>query len=151
MATISATILLDGSFWVGIFERTDKKGYSAARKIFGAEPSDAEVYDFVLNHFDELQFGAPQEFQLVIKRMNPKRVQREIRREMERLKENSMPSTHAQDYMREQLEKNKKERKLFSKKEKEAHKEKQFLLKAAKKKRKASGALINEYIEAAFV
>jgi hypothetical protein len=139
MATITVTILLDGPFWVGVFERTDKAGYAAARKIFGAEPSDAEVYDFVLHHFEELAFGAPQEFKLLIKRMNPKRVQREIRREMQRLKETSRPSTLAQDYMREEIEKNKKERKQKSKQEKEAYRERQFQLKAAKRKEKHRG------------
>lgn len=138
-ATISATILLDGSFWVGIFERTDKAGYAVARKIFGVEPSDGELYEFVLHNFDELKFGAPQEFKLVIKRMNPKRVQREVRREMQKIKENSRPSTHAQDYMREELEKNKKEKRSRSKQEKEARKEKQFLLKQEKRKDKHRG------------
>jgi hypothetical protein len=37
--------------------------------------------------------------------MNPKRVQREVRREMEKLKDTSRPSTLFQDYMREELEK----------------------------------------------
>ena len=139
MATIKATILLEGKFWVGIFERTDKKGYSIARKIFGGEPSDAEVYEFVLQNFHELKFGAPQEFTLDIKRMNPKRVQREVRREMNKVKETSMPSTHAQDYMREELEKNKKEKKSLSKAKKEAEQEKQFQLKQEKRKEKHRG------------
>ena len=139
MPTIKATIFLDGSFWVGLFERTDKKGYSAARKIFGGEPSDAEVYEFILNHYDELKFGAAQEFELVIKRMNPKRLQREVRREMEKVKENSRPSTHAQDYMRLELEKNKLEKKRLSKKEKEARLKEQFLLKQEKRKKKHRG------------
>jgi hypothetical protein len=139
MLTIKATILLDGSFWVGLFERTDKKGYSVARKIFGGEPSDAEVYEFVLNNYDELKFGAAREFELVIKRMNPKRLQREVRREMEKVKANSKPSTHAQDYMRLELEQHKLEKKQLSKKEKEARLKEQFLLKQEKRKKKHRG------------
>lgn len=139
MITIKATILLDGAFWVGFFERTDKKGYSVARKIFGGEPSDAEVYEFVLNNYEELKFGAPQEFKLEIKRMNPKRVQREVRREMEQLKSQNRPSTHAQDYMREELEKNKKARKDLNKKKKEEKKEQQFLIKQEKRREKHRG------------
>ena len=139
MLTIAATILLEGSLWVGIFERTDKKGYSIARKIFGGEPTDPEVYEFVLQNYHELKFGAPQEFKLVIKRMNPKRLQREVRREMEKIKENSQPSTHAQNYMREELEKHKMERKTLSKQKKEERKEKQFSLKQDKRKQKHRG------------
>ncbi len=139
MITVKATILFEGSFWVGIFERTDKKNYSVARKVFGGEPSDAEVHEFILHNYHELKFGSPQEFKLVIKRMNPKRLQREVRREMEKIKESSKPSTHAQDYMREELEKNKKEKKTLSKKAKEERKEKQFSLKQEKKKEKHRG------------
>lgn len=139
MIIIKVTIFLDGPYWVGTFERMDKKGYSIARNIFGAEPSDAEVHEFVLNHYQELKFGAPQEFKLVIKRMNPKRAQREARREMERIKKTTKPSSQAQDYMREELEKNKKEKKRTNKAEKEARKEKQFLLKQEKKKEKHRG------------
>ena len=139
MITIQATILLDGPFWAGIFERTDKTGYAVARRVFGAEPSDVEVYEFVLQNYQELKFGAPQEFQLEIKRMNPKRLQREVRREMKKVKESTRPSTHAQNYMREELEKNKKEKKHLSKDQKEARKEKQFSLKQEKRKEKHRG------------
>lgn len=105
MVNIKATIFFENRYWVGSFERTDEEGYAVARHIFGAEPTDPEVYDFVLSHYLELNFGAPQEFTLQIKRMNPKRVQKEIRKEMEKFKEMARPSTFAQDYMREELEK----------------------------------------------
>lgn len=139
MVTIKATIFYDKKYWVGAFERTDKEGYAVARHIFGAEPADSEIFEFILSHYHELKFGALREFNLEIKRMNPKRVQREVRREMEKLKETARPSTLAQDYMREELEKKKKERKLQSSAEKLARKERQFFLKQQKKKEKHRG------------
>ncbi len=139
MISIKATIFFETRYWVGTFERTDKEGYAVARHIFGAEPTDPEVYDFVLNHYLELKFGKFKEFQLQIKRMNPKRVQREVRREMEKIKETSRPSTLAQDYIREELEKNKKEKKRKSSAEKQARKDEQFDLKQEKKKEKHRG------------
>ncbi len=139
MVTIKATILFEQRFWVGTFERTDKEGYAVARHIFGAEPSDAEVYEFVLNHYPDLKFGEVRELQLQIRRMNPKRVQREIRREMQRVKETSKPSTLAQDYMREEMEKMKKEKKSISSAEKLARKERLFDMKQEKKKQKHRG------------
>lgn len=111
MATIKATIFFEKRFWVGTFERTDKDGYAVARHIFGAEPSNPEVYDFVLNHYVELKFGEAKEVSIQIQRMNPKRVQREVAREMEKIKETSKPSTLAQDYLREEIEKKRKRRK----------------------------------------
>lgn len=139
MANIKATIFFDKRYWVGTFERTDKEGYAVARHIFGAEPADPEVYEFVLNHYQELKFGEPKEFTLEIKRMNPKRVQKEVRREIERMKETTKPSTFSQDYMREELEKKKLQKKHQSSAEKQAQKEEQFALKQEKKKEKHRG------------
>lgn len=139
VATIKATIFFDKRFWVGTFERTDKEGYAVARHIFGSEPSDPEVHEFVLNHYHELKFGEAKEIIIQIQRMNPKRVQREVRREMARMKETSKPSTLAQDYMREEIEKKKKEKKSISSAEKQARKDEQFLLKQDKRKEKHRG------------
>lgn len=139
MAEIKATIFFEKKFWVGTFERTDKEGYALARHIFGAEPTDPEIYAFVLNHYDALNFGDAKEINLEIKRTNPKRVQREVRREMERMKETARPSTFAQDYMREELEKKKKEKKVSNREKKLAHQEEQFARKQRKKRDKHRG------------
>lgn len=139
MINIKATIFFDQRYWAATFERTDKAGYAVAKHIFGGEPKDQEVYDFVLHHYTELNFGPPREFQLEIKRMNPKRVQREVRREMEKAKETARSSTLAQDYMREQLELKKMQRKSVSSAEKLARKEEQFELRQQKKKEKHKG------------
>lgn len=139
MATIKATIFFEKKYWVGTFERTDKEGYAVARFIFGGEPSDVEVYEFVLNHYGELNFGPMKEIEVHIQRMNPKRVQREVRKEMEKIKETTRPSTLAQDYMREEMEKKKKEKKSVSSAEKLARKEAQFLSRQQKRKEKKRG------------
>ncbi len=139
VVTIKATIFFEGKYWVGSFERTDKAGYAVARHIFGEEPTDPEVHEWVLNHYHELKFGELKEVKLEIKRMNPKRLQREVRREMEKLKETMRPSTLAQDYMREETEKKKKEKKRVTSVEKEARKKGQFALKQKKKKDKYDG------------
>ena len=139
MITIQATIFFDQRYWVGTFERTDREGYSVARHIFGAEPTDPEVYEFVLTHYQELKFGELKEFTLEIKRMNPKRMQREVRREMERIKETTKPSTFAQDYMREELEKKKLQKKRQSSAEKQTQKDEQFAIRQRKKKEKQKG------------
>ena len=69
------------SFWVGMAERKDETGYRAARVVFGSEPTDAEVYQFILGHYDQVQFGSPiQSQQIVRKRMKSRRAQREARK-----------------------------------------------------------------------
>lgn len=139
MATIKATIFFEKLYWIGTFERTDQEGYAVARHVFGAEPSDPEIHEFVLKHYHELKFGELKELHIQIQRMNPKRVQREVRREMEKMKENAKPSTLAQDYMREEIEKKKKEKKSISSAEKQARKDEQFVIKQQKKKEKQRG------------
>lgn len=64
MVTIKATIYFEKRFWLGTFERTDKEGYAVARHIFGAEPSDPEVHEFILNPYLELKFGKLKELQI---------------------------------------------------------------------------------------
>ncbi len=139
MATVKVTIFFEKKFWVGTFERTDREGYAVARHIFGAEPVDSEVHEFVLHQWEKLKFGEAKEIHIQIQRMNPKRVQREVRKEMEKMKETSKPSTLAQDYMREEIEKKKKIKKSASSAEKQARKEEQFFLKQEKRKEKKRG------------
>ncbi len=71
--------------------------------------------------------------------MNPKRIQKEVSREMQRLKETTRTSTFAQDYMKEELEKKKLIKKSLSAAEKRERKERQFALKQQKKKEKQRG------------
>lgn len=139
MATVKATIFFEKRFWIGTFERTDKEGYAIARHVFGAEPSDPEIHEFVLKSYHELKFGEAKEINIQIQRMNPKRVQREVHREMAKIKETTRPSTLAQDYMREELEKKKKEKKSISSAEKQARKDDQFALRQEKRKEKHRG------------
>ena len=61
-ANISAqfTLFFDGRFWVGVLEVHERRRGAeandqggtvrAARHVFGAEPSDVELYDFLLTH-----------------------------------------------------------------------------------------------------
>lgn len=137
--TIKATVLLENSLWVALFERNDSEGYAVARKIFGGDPSDAELYEFVSTHFDELKFTEPHAFNLIIKRKNPKRLQREVRREMEKAKKGLPSTTHAQEVLRIDLEKRKKLKKTVSKAQKEAQIEEKFQQKQAKRKKKHKG------------
>ncbi len=139
MVTILATIFFEKRFWVATFERTDQEGYAIARHIFGGEPTNPEIHQFVLDHYNELNFGEPKDFQLEIKRKSPKRVQREVRREMERAKETQKPSTLAQDYMREELEKGKQEKRARKSEIKRTRQAEQFVQKQQKKREKRQG------------
>lgn len=88
---INVTVCLEKAIWVGIFARTDDQGLAAARVIFGKEPTDPELYQWLLEHFDALKFSAPQEFKLLVKRKNPKRMLRQVRKEMKEAANSGLP------------------------------------------------------------
>jgi len=136
---IKATVILEKSLWVVLFERMDIKGYAVARSVFANEPTDPELYDYISSSFYQLKFTEPQTFKLIVKRKNYKRMQRAVRKEMEIVKLKLSKSTQAQNTLRLELEKNKKSKKLFSKIEKESQLQKKFLFRQAKKKKKKRG------------
>lgn len=132
---IKLTVLFESPFWVGIFEKEQDGKYSVARIVFGAEPRDFEVFEFVINKMDQLKFSDPQEDEIVKRKVNPKRLQREVKKEIS--KKNIV--SKAQDALRLEIEKNKKERRSFNSKLKEAIKQERFELKQQKKKEKKRG------------
>lgn len=72
------TVLFQPPFWVGIAERWNQDGYQSARVVFGAEPTDAQLYQWLQREWSRLPFGpvlpetAPRPAAA-----NPKRMQRE--------------------------------------------------------------------------
>lgn len=76
--TIQVTILFQNPFWVGIFERQDASGYAVARQIFGTEPMDSELHEFVTLQYYLLKFAEPQkDIELVVNRKNYKKTIRD--------------------------------------------------------------------------
>ena len=53
------TVYFDGQFWVGMAELVEKDQLRACRVVFGAEPSNEEILDFVLARWMRLDFSAP--------------------------------------------------------------------------------------------
>lgn len=45
------TVYFDGSFWCGLVEAEDAGTIRVFKHVFGSEPKDEEVWDFVANHF----------------------------------------------------------------------------------------------------
>ena len=113
LACISAqfTLYFDGRFWVGVLEHHELRHggdaisraitVRAARHVFGAEPSDVELYDFLLTHggalIDRAAASPPVPASRPVglsstPRPNPKRAARQAAKEAARAR----PSTAAQ-------------------------------------------------------
>ena len=71
------TVFFEEPFWVGVFEQETDGVIRAARVVFGAQPTDAEVFEFVLRHADRLRYGPPVEGRLSRETANPKKRRRE--------------------------------------------------------------------------
>jgi hypothetical protein len=74
--SIKLNVFFEGVFWVGVFEKTYEEKYEVSRVVFGAEPKDFEVYDFILREFYNLRFSDPislESAETNKKKINPKR------------------------------------------------------------------------------
>jgi hypothetical protein len=131
------TILFYDPFWVGIFERQDEMGYSAARIVFGAEPSDASVYQFILKDYYRLRFSAPQSGAPADNRsMKFKRRQREVRRQM---LVHQQVGTRAQNALQAEREAQAKQQKMQRSQAKNDRKDDCYEMRRERKKQKRRG------------
>lgn len=135
--TTKLTVYFDGRFWRGVFERNSHDGYSVAKVVFGAEPSDAELILFIRFRMHSLTFSDPSsdESQQEEKKINPKRMQKLIRRGIE----TKGTSTKSQEAMRLQTEARKAERKQHAKERSMEKNELKFRIKQERKKEKHKG------------
>ena len=129
------TIFFDEPFWVGIFERCDNGRLSVCKVTFGAEPKEQEIYEFVHKHFTELRFSQEVDIKQRKTADNPKRRQRNARKQME----HSGVGTKSQMALQMQLEQNKLERKVKTREQKLADKQRMFEIKQQKKREKHKG------------
>ena len=129
------TVFFENPFWIGIFENFENDNLSVCKVTFGSEPKEYEIYDFILKKFYNLRFSNEMKSNFREKAKNPKRRQREIKKELQSKKF----LKKSEEILKLQYEENKKERKVKTKQEKELEKQKKFLLKQEKKKKKHKG------------
>ena len=129
------TVFFEEPFWVGVFERISEGQLSVCKVTFGAEPKDYEIYDFILKNYCRLRFSPAVAADVKEAGRNPKRIQREVRRQVQ----NTGTGTKAQQALKLQQEQLKMERKTVSRERREAEKQRQFQLKQQKKKEKHRG------------
>ena len=102
------TVFFEEPFWVSVFERNEDRKLSVAKVTFGAEPKDCEILDFVLKHYYDLQFSSAVATVVKETQKNPKRVQRDVRKEMKK----TGIGTKSQQALKLQQEQNKQQRKV---------------------------------------
>lgn len=132
------TVFFEGPFWIGVVEDTVHGRLKACRHVFGAEPKDVEVLEFVEVFMMPLMERITQtavSAQEPLRRINPKRLARRAAMEM---KQRGI-STQSQEALRLDYESRKKERVCRSRDEREALQEKKRIIRIQKRKEKHRG------------
>lgn len=133
--TLKTTVFFEDPFWIGLLEREENGQLSVSKITFGPEPKDYEVLSFLLRHHQELRFSPPVTIlETAGKKLNPKRMQRSLRRQKE-----PGVGTKSQQALAAQREAVKTERKVHRKEMREEREHMQFLKKQQKKKQKHKG------------
>jgi hypothetical protein len=133
--TVSFFVFFEDPFWVGVLERVTEGTLSVCKVTFGPEPKDCEVYEYLLKNYERLRLSPAVEAAVRSKVKNPKRMQREIHRQIKDIG----IATKSQQALKLQQEEVKLERKELARDKKEARKQLQFEQKQQKKKEKHRG------------
>ena len=129
------TVYFEEPFWIGVFERIEDGKLSVAKVTFGAEPKDYEVQEYIQKHYASLKFSPAVDAVVKDIKRNPKRMQREARRQMQE----TGIGTKSQQALKLQQEQDKQKRKVRSREKKEAEELRKFELKQQKKREKHKG------------
>ena len=129
------TVYFEEPFWVVIFEHIEDGKLSVAKVTFGVEPKEYEVQEYIQKCYFGLKFSPAVEAIVKDIKRNPKRMQREAKKQMLEIG----IGTKSQQALKLQQEQLKTERKAVSRKQREAEKQRQFELKQQKRKEKHRG------------
>lgn len=129
------TVYFEAPFWVGVWERIEDGRLSVCKVTFGAEPRDGQVYDWLQREYRHLRFGPAVAAAAAERPANPKRMQREARRQMERVG----VGTRSQQALKLQQEQRKAERDTADRTKREEEQRRRFALKQQKRKEKHRG------------
>ena len=129
------TVFFEEPFWVGVFERIIGGQLTVCKVTFGSEPKNFEVWEFILRQYADLKFSPAVETERKQVADNPKRRQRNARKQLR----NTGIGTKSQQALQKQREEMKTERRQKSRERREEEKQRKFQLKQQKRKEKHRG------------
>lgn len=129
------TVWFEDPFWVGVYEREDAGQLEVCKQVFGAEPRDYQVFEWLLREWRALPFSpGVAAGRRKVEHAGAKRRQRTAA-ELGR----TGVGTKAQQALQMQRELNKDQRRERRKQRDAAEDERKFLLRQQKKKEKHRG------------
>ncbi|WP_255950335.1 YjdF family protein [Streptomyces odontomachi] len=141
--SVTLTIRFDAPFWVGVLEVEEAGAVRATRHVFGGEPTDAELHQFLLRHGTALLARAeanppvPAETRRPA-RQNPKRAVRLAAREAARVAQGQR-GTASQEALRLELEQRKSSGAAEARRRRQDAAERRYALAKAKRRRRKRG------------
>lgn len=133
--SVTMTVFFEEAFWVGIVQMQEGQDLRVCKIVFGKEPSEQVVIEYITHQFTNLIFSPVAKVaEVSTNRMNPKRKQRESRKQMQ-----TSISTKSQQLLKQQYLESKEVRKEIRKKCKEEKLSYLFALKQQKRKEKHKG------------
>ena len=137
MSQSSFTVFFEDPFWVGVYQQVEDGRLAVCKVTFGSEPTDGEVYQFLLDNWQHLVFSLPvaTEKALIPQVGNPKRAQRNIAKSMK----TPGVGTKAQNALKLAHAAGKLARKAKTRQAKQQNQERRFLQRTKKRKEKHRG------------
>ena len=133
--SVNLTVFFDGSFFVALAERCEDGALRAAKHVFGPEPSEPEVFEWVLRDFARLRYSpAIADARPPRAAGNPKRRQRQAAQAVA-----AGTSTRAQQALQLQREQSALARRDARRSRDEAEAERKYQLRQEKKRAKHRG------------
>ena len=130
------TVCFEAPFWIGVLEREWGGTLEVCKIVFGAEPKDSEVYQFLLENWHRLRFSPPVEkAEEAPRHGNPKQMQRKIKRQLAA----GGLGTKSQQALQLQREMRKLARRDQNRQQSRQKKEEKFALRQKKRKEKHRG------------
>ena len=133
--SVTLEVFFEDPFWVGIVERVTDGMLDAAKVTFGPEPKKWQVWDFFLKNYGKLRFSPAVAACVKEKSANPKRKQREAKKQLE----HAGMGTRSQQALKLQQEQSKTERRVRSRLQREEEQQRRFELRQQKKREKHRG------------
>jgi len=133
------TVYYENPYWVGIIENMVGGSYSVARIVFGSEPNDAEIVEYLSKNYPHnVRFTNPvdgSDERAKLQTINPKRRQREAAKQLSQ----TGTSTKAQEAMQSSYKQCKQEKHQEKRQLREEEAKQKYLQYVEKKKQKKRG------------
>ena len=128
-------VYFEESFWVGVFEHIEGDKLFVAKVTFGTEPKNHEVNEYIQKYYFSLNFSEVNETVVKDMKRNPKRMQREAKKQMLAIG----IGTKSQQALKRQQEQNKQKHRERRRNKKAIKEQRMFELKQQRKREKHKG------------